>query len=210
MLPAGPPPRLRVLLRALLLPLVLFAAGCSPYGLAIGAGATAAVTVLQERSVEDAAKDATIQFMLNERLFATDLDLFGDTTVIAVEGRVLITGTTRTREHIEEVSRLAWTIPEVREVFNEVKFIAHEPGLDFGRDTSILAQLRAALLRDRVINEINYSVTVNLGTVYIMGIAYQQAELDRVIAYARDIRGVRAVVSHALLKDDPRRRRAYQ
>lgn len=207
MLPAGPPRRLLAFL-PVVLPLLL--AGCSPYGVAIGAGATVAVTVLQERSVEDAAKDATIQFMLNERLFATDLDLFGNTTVIAVEGRVLIAGTTRNREHIEEVSRLAWTIPEVREVLNEVKFVEHEPGLDFGRDTSILTQLRAALLRDRAINEINYSVTVNLGTVYIMGIAYQQAELDRIVDYARDIRGVRAVVNHALLKDDPRRRRAYQ
>ena len=38
-----------------------------------------------------------------------------------------------------------------------------------------------------------------------MGIAQSEAELNRVIAYARDISGVRGVVNHVRLKNDPRR-----
>jgi len=41
--------------------------------------------------------------------------------------------------------------------------------------------------------------------VYLMGIAQDEAELSQVAEHARNIGGVKDVVSHVVLKDDPRR-----
>ena len=52
---------------------------------------------------------------------------------------------------------------------------------------------------------INYSVETVNGTVYLIGIAQDEAELVRVIEHARGIEDVKRVVSHVVLKDDRRR-----
>jgi osmotically-inducible protein OsmY len=62
------------------------------------------------------------------------------------------------------------------------------------------------LLFDSYIKNINYTVDVENAVIYLMGIAQDQAELDRVIAYARDISGVKKVVNNVVLKTDPSRK----
>ncbi|MFN3401475.1 MAG: BON domain-containing protein [Ferrovibrio sp.] len=44
------------------------------------------------------------------------------------------------------------------------------------------------------------------GTVYLIGLAQNDAEIVKVTDHARTIKGVRKVVSHVWLKTDPRRR----
>ncbi len=63
-------------------------------------------------------------------------------------------------------------------------------------DTTITTKLRARLTGDRNVSGINYSIETVHGTVYLMGTALDRAELDRVIAHARDISGVKNVVSY--------------
>ncbi len=43
------------------------------------------------------------------------------------------------------------------------------------------------------------------GAVYLMGVAQDQGELDRVVAHAKDLAYVRQVVNYVRLKDDPTR-----
>ena len=59
---------------------------------------------------------------------------------------------------------------------------------------------------DTRIQAINYSIETSGGVIYLLGIAQSAAELARVQNHARNIRYVRRVVSHVILKDDPRRR----
>jgi osmotically-inducible protein OsmY len=59
---------------------------------------------------------------------------------------------------------------------------------------------------DASVRSINYSIDVVGGTVYLMGIARSQAELDRVLNHARNLPYVKQVVNYVLLKGDPRRR----
>ena len=54
---------------------------------------------------------------------------------------------------------------------------------------------------------INYSVETVDGTVYLMGIAQNGSELQRVQDHARNLAYVRKVVSYVRLKDDPKRNR---
>ena len=73
------------------------------------------------------------------------------------------------------------------------------------RDALINARLDSALLFTDGISSINYSTRTIAGTVYLLGVAQSQAELDRVFQVTRNIPDVKAVVSHVLLVDDPRR-----
>ena len=69
----------------------------------------------------------------------------------------------------------------------------------------ITLQLRYRMLRDRDIFDINFSVETVNGIVYLMGISRTEAELEKVTTHARNIAGVRKVVSHVRLSGDPRR-----
>ena len=83
----------------------------------------------------------------------------------------------------------------------------HEDGGigDIARDRWISAQVRTRILSDSAIRDINYTIDTQNKTVYVLGIAQSQSELDRVLAHARAVAEVRRVVNYALLKDDPRR-----
>jgi osmotically-inducible protein OsmY len=68
-----------------------------------------------------------------------------------------------------------------------------------------VTELRSRLLFAKNIQSVNYSIEAVNGTVYLLGVAQDQAELDRVLDVARNVNYVRRVVSHVLMKDDPRR-----
>jgi len=126
-----------------------------------------------------------------------------NTTVI--EGRVHLSGTVATNEQRLTATRLVWDTPNVREVVNDLE-VTTDTGLgDVVRDRWLSAQVRTRILTDGAVHDVNYTIDTQNKVVYILGIAQDQAELDRVLAHARSVDGVRRVVSYAVLKDDPRR-----
>ncbi len=196
-------PRLNLALALLLLGAPLVLSGCA--SLAIGGAATTGVAVAQERSVGDAIDDVTIRVDINRRLFEKSEVLFVGVSIEVVEGRVLLTGNVPTPEERVEAVRLAWLAPGVSEVINEISISDRSSLIDYFKDMGITGQLRFELLRDGDISDINYSIETQNAVIYLMGIAQDQAELDRVVNHARNIAGVKKVVSYAVLKDDPRR-----
>ncbi len=177
--------------------------GCT--GALIGAGATAGVAIAQERSVGDAIDDTTIHVDIGRRLFEKHESLFRKVGVEVIEGRVLLTGAVAKPEHRVDAVRIAWTVGGVREVINEIEVTDKSGLIDFAKDVWITTQLRAQMLTDTQVSDINYSVETVNGVIYLMGIAQGQSELNRVTNYARDISGVRQVKSHVRLKGDSRR-----
>ena len=177
--------------------------GCAE--LLIGAAATTGVAIAEERSVGDAVDDLTIKAELNHLFFQEDVELFGDVSFSVIEGRVLLKGSVPTPDDRIRALRLAWQAAGVREVINELQ-VADDSGiLDYARDTWISAQLKGKLLVDGDVLSINYSVETVNGTVYLLGIAQDEAELARVTEHARSIEDVKRVVSHVVLKDDRHR-----
>lgn len=188
---------------ALLLAGSLSLSGCAE--LLIGAAATTGIAVAEERSVGDAVDDLTIRGELNHLFFQDDIELFADVSFSVIEGRVLIKGSVPTPDDRVRALRLAWQAAGVREVINELQ-VADDSGiLDYARDTWISAQLKGTLLVDGDVLSINYSVETVNGTVYLLGIAQDEAELARVTEHARSIENVKRVVSHVVLKDDRHR-----
>jgi len=172
--------------------------GCVP--LVVGAGATAGVVAAQDRGFEQAVDDNEIAFEINRKLIARDSKLFSRVSTQVSKGRVVLNGFVANPEDRITAMKIAWSVSGVREVLDELQ--VGKP-LSFSERTSdalITTKLRARLTGDNSISSINYSIETLRGTVYLMGIAQDSAELNRVIAHARDVSGVRNVVSNVEIK----------
>jgi osmotically-inducible protein OsmY len=159
----------------------------------------------QERSFSSAVDDFNTQTELNARLLGESASLFANVNTTVIEGRVHLSGTVPTNGERLTATRLAWATPNVREVVNDIE-VTDAGGMgDVARDRWISAQVRGRILTDTAIRDVNYTIDTQNKVVYILGIAQDQAELDRVLGHARSVPDVRRVVNYALLKDDPRR-----
>ncbi len=177
--------------------------GCA--SMVVGTGATVGLAAAQERSVGQAVDDTAILAEINHYLLQRSETLFVKVDLEVMEGRVLLTGNVKKPEDRVEVARMAWQAKGVREVLNELEINDQSTLRDYARDVWITTQLKIKLLGDTDISAINYSVDTLNGVVYLFGIAQSQQELDRATGHARNIGGVTKVVSHVVLKDDPKR-----
>jgi osmotically-inducible protein OsmY len=185
-----------------ILPLV---AGCSPWGMAIGGGATAATAASEERGFGQSVNDNGIMLGITNAMANTDAGMLLQVDVEVHEGRVLLAGRVDKPETRVAAVRLAWQQPNVVEVIDQIKVAQSEDLGEYAHDVWLAQELRNTLLVDSRVRSINYNVDCVAGTIYLMGVAQDQAELQRVIDHARDISYVRGVVSYVRLKDDPAR-----
>ena len=195
---AGPAAALALLLAG---PLSL--TGCAEF--VISAVTTTSLAMAEERTLGDAVEDLGIQAELNHLFFQDDLALYQDVSFSVVEGRVLLKGSVPTHEDRIRASWVARQATGIREVINEMQVTAESGILNYARDRWISLQVDAKLLLDFDILSINYDVETVNGTVYLLGIAQSEDELERVEGHASSIGGVKGVVSHVVMKDDPRR-----
>ena len=192
-------PRAALLILPILL-LTLAAGGCTPVGVAVGAGATAATASQSERGLEGTARDIAIKTEINHYLFQKNVDLFSAVGLSVEDGRVLLTGSVPKPEDRIEAARLAWKADGIREVINEIQVVDNSDIVDKARDTWIETQLETKMLFDGGISSINYDVDTVNGTVYLFGIAQNGTELQLVIDHARNLDYVRNVVSYVRIK----------
>jgi len=187
-----------------LLGMASLAGGCAP--VVVGSAATVGVAAAQERTVGDAVDDTTIHAQVSSGLLQKSERLFTKVGIDVVEGRVLLTGNVPQPEDRVEAARIAWNVNGVKEVLNEIEVNDTSGLTDFAKDAWITTQLRAKALTDRDVIDINYSIETVNAVIYLFGIARSQQELNRITTHARNIPGVRRVVSHVVLKTDPRRK----
>jgi osmotically-inducible protein OsmY len=194
--------------RAMLVPAALLLGAGALQGCvaaAVGAGATAGVAASQDRGIKGAASDTAIRAEINHYWLQKDQSLFGNCNLQIHEGRVLVTGAVKDADTRAEAIQLAWKAKGVREVINEIE-VTNQGGVGaYARDTAIVTELRSKLLFAKDIQSVNYSIESVNGTVYVLGVAQDQVELDKALNIARNVNYVRRVVSHVLMRDDPRR-----
>jgi osmotically-inducible protein OsmY len=180
--------------------------GCIP--LLIGGATETAVVVAQERSVGGAVDDGTIFVQIKNKYAQRDFkDLLANVEIKVVEGSVLLTGNVDKPESQIEAVNLAWEVSGVKEVINEIQINDQSGLVNYARDVWISSQIRPRLIFTKDVRSINYSVITVNQVVYLMGIAQNQEELDRVTYIASTTNYVKRVVSYAKLKDDPRRQK---
>ena len=176
--------------------------GCSALGVATGAGATAGVAAAQEGGLSRAISDAQIQIAINDLWFRHDVDMFRKLDMTINQGRVLLTGVVQDPEHRVEAVRLAWQPKGVKQVINEIRVAESDGLMGFARDSWITTRLRTSMTFDSDVQSINYSIDTVQGTIYLMGVAQSQGELNRVMELARTIPDVNQVVSYVKFAGD--------
>ncbi len=174
----------------------VYMSGCTPVGMAAGAGAAVGIAAVREGGIKGAVSDAVIVAEINDLWFRYNVETFSKLSLTVEQGRVLITGVVQDPEHRVEAVRLAWQPEGVKQVINEIRIAEGEGIPGFVRDTWITTQLRGHLTLDRDVQSLNYSIDTVQGIVYLMGVAQNQAELNRVIETARTIGHVKQVISY--------------
>lgn len=191
-------------LATLALAAALVLGACAPVVVAGAAGAGVAAAT-QERGAKAVVSDTRIRAEINHLWFQASEKLYLRVQLQVQEGRVLLSGVMPDPETRVEAVRLAWQVEGVKEVINEIEVDDDSTLTDRARDVRISTSLKSRLLFDKQIASLNYSIEVVNQSIYLIGVAQNQAELDRVINHAKQIPYVRRVVSYVRLKDDPAR-----
>ena len=166
-------------------------------------GASKAVFIdKEERSFNNYVEDTIILAQLKNLYFSNNEIIFFNVSVEVVEGRILLTGTVNQIDQRIEATKLAWGIVGVIEVINEIQINNDESILDYADDLIMKTKINAKLLLEQDVLNINYSVEVVNGIVYLIGIAQNQVELDIVITISKNTYGVQNVISYVRLKDN--------
>jgi len=167
-------------------------------------GAVAGVSAArQERTIGNAIDDARIKTTLDARLARDYPGLYVRASTTVVEGRVLLAGRVDKPETRLDATRVAWSVEGVRKVDNDIEVSDMSGWLDGPADFIMRTQLAATLLADKSIKDVNYTTDVVHGVVYLMGVAQNRDELDRVVEHAQHVNGVKRVENYVVLKDDP-------
>ena len=155
----------------------------------------------EERSFNNYVEDTIILAQLKNEYFSNNENIFFQVSVDIIEGRVMLTGIVEQIDERIEATKLAWGIKGVNEVINEIQISNDEGILDYADDLVMKTKINAKLQLEKDILNLNYSVEVVNGIVYLIGIAQDQKELDAVPEISKKTYGVTSVISYVRLKD---------
>ena len=170
--------------------------GCSPIGIATGAGAATGIAAASEGGIRGSLRDTRINADIADKWFKYDLNTFTNLNITVNQGRVLLTGVVQNPKDRVEAVRLAWQVEGVDQIINEIRIADSTGFTGYIKDTWITTKLRTAMTFDKKIQSINFSIDTVQGIVYLMGVAHTEEELERVKALARSTSNVKQVVSY--------------
>ncbi len=174
--------------------LLIVLGGCQFAGTIYSATSKVTTVLLDDRSFGDDITDTKINMALRNALAEHDVKYALDIEVTVFEGKVLLTGALPGTDLITDVLQIAYQTDNVKQVYNYIR-LANPPAIDVvNQDAAISAKLRTQLTMTAGISSSNYKITMENGTVYLMGISESAEELDRVIAVAKNTIGVHKVV----------------
>jgi osmotically-inducible protein OsmY len=191
-----------ILISKILAPLFIMLGliGCDPVSLAVSAGASTGIAAHQERGIKGLARDTAIEAKIFKQWIDTDKSMATHMSIEVYESRVLLTGIAKTEEERAVAVGLAWKVNGVEDVMNEIIVGKAASFMEIAHDTAITAELKSRITFNGEILAVNYAIETIRGTVFLLGIAQNQAELDRVIDLAKNVSYVKRVVSHVRVK----------
>jgi osmotically-inducible protein OsmY len=191
--------RIFCLVSILVLPIAL--GGC-PLAIVGGLGAAggAGYAANQERGVGGTFNDLTIKTNIQNAWLQVNPLMQRDFDVTVYEGRTLLTGMSPNPEMKAQAKQIAAQIPGVRAVYDEIEMAPPEGAGQSIKDTWISAQIRSNLAFNSEVRSVNYTIETVNGSVYLIGSARTQAELDRVTETARNVPDVKRVVSYVEIR----------
>ncbi|TLY45024.1 MAG: BON domain-containing protein [Nitrospirae bacterium] len=186
-----------ILLFALLAPLLL--AGCfNPFLTAGNTAADVGTMGAEERRLYNIAEDYTIKSEITNKYF--DETMLMEINTDVYEGRVMLTGAVTKAATKQKAELIARRVKGVREIFNEIQVTTNGGVNASTKDFSIEIKLKFNLLAAKGISSLNFRWRSVHGVVYFIGGAQSREELNKVIVLAREMDGVRKVVSHIRIR----------
>jgi osmotically-inducible protein OsmY len=149
----------------------------------------------QERGVNGVADDLTVKTDIEAAFNKADPQLATGIRTTVYEGRVLLTGRVATPQMKLAADQIAGRAKGVRALYDELVVAPPEQAWHDAEDAWISAQIHSKMVVDPAIRSVNYHLDTENGSVYLIGSARDQGELDRVTQIARYVPGVRRVVS---------------
>ena len=165
----------------------------------IAAAGGAGYTANQERGVNGTAHDFAIKTDVEAAWAKAGPDVPPNFDVTVYEGRTLLTGRAATPQIKAEAADIASRVPGVRAVYNEIEVAPYEGAWNSAKDAWITAQVRSNLVFSNI-RSVNYTVETVDHSVYLIGSARSEAELDHATDLARNVPGVRRVVSYVEIR----------
>ncbi|MEO1252359.1 MAG: BON domain-containing protein [Pseudomonadota bacterium] len=152
------------------------------------------------RSLDDSLSDIAGNAELKGVLFTDRAHDYSDVDITLFEGRLMLTGTMRTETGRAKLIENAWKADGVDQVIDEI-FIGDRTSFGQGlADTRIDQTLKAKFIANDDVVSSRYKVAVSGGAIYLIGVARTDAELKEAVELAREIGGVKKVVSHVTVR----------
>jgi osmotically-inducible protein OsmY len=167
-------------------------------GLAAAGGAGYAAN--QERGVGGSVDDFTIKTDIQNAWIKANPAVQSDLNVTVYDGRVLLTGVASTPAIKAQAREIASRAPGVRAVYDEIEVAPGESAWDSAKDAWITSRLRTELVFNPEIHSVNYTIETVNKSIYLIGSARSQAELDRATTMARNTPEVKRVVSYVEIR----------
>jgi osmotically-inducible protein OsmY len=181
------------------LPVVL--GGC-PAAIVAGLGAAggAGYAANQERGTGGTVDDLKIKTNIQNAWLQTNPLMQRDLNVTVYEGRTLLTGTAPNPEFKAQAKEVASRVQGVRAIYDEIEVAPAESAWDSAKDTWITSRIRTELTFNPDVRSVNYSIETANKSVYLIGSARSQAELDIATTAARTTPDVKRVVSYVEIR----------
>ena len=177
----------------------------------------AAQAAFEDRKTGVQIDDASVTTTFLKNLVEKDKKLVLDVSLDMWEGRALLTGTLESDALRSEIEKMLTGDKRVKKIYNEVLVVSKkevdqrrqqqetksESKGGFGQTVSdvwIGTKIKAQLVSTRGITSVNYRWRSVNNTVYIIGRARSQQELDQVLGIIKQTEGVKRVKSYVVIK----------
>ena len=164
---------------------------------------TAGVTKGDERNFARSVNDVSAERVIKARMRRADGFKLKGVNVDVREGIVLLAGNVQRQEDRIEAERIAWSAPRVDQVGNEILIKDKQGAIRGAKDSLLTTSVKTRLTADKYVKSRNINVESHDGVVYLLGVARNQAELERAAQIASETRGTREVVSYVKVAGIP-------
>ena len=177
------------------MPIVL--GGC-PAAIVAGLGAAGGTgyAANQERGTGGTVDDLKIKTNIQNAWLQTNPLMQRDLDVTVYQGRTLLTGNAPNPEFKAQAKEAASRTPGVKAVYDEIEVAPDEGTWESAKDTWITSRIRTELTFNPNVRSVNYTIETANKSVYLIGSARSQAELDIATTVARTTPDVKRVVSY--------------
>lgn len=153
---------------------------------------TAAV---DERNVKTIYKDTEIKAIIVKRFYDDDIIKTMDISVACYNGQVILVGEYEKPLEQSRAIKIARGVEGVQGVTHYLLPKKKDPACKTAKNIELTATVKTRLIKDKEIWSTNIDVKTIQCTVVLYGLVGSKAEIDRAIAHAKSVEGVRRVKS---------------